>query len=143
MAGRIRTAEINPHDEYQAQLDYGRRGMIPVSAERMARDTPSGRKGLMSANNLLAVTFGLGLACAKGSYRGAAPHPAYQGGGPGVTRMPLTKSVCFSCRVDGAEGEDTYIEQAVGWTSGKTAWLVDAHDPGGARSTTALRRSAR
>ena len=143
VAGRARTTNTDPRDKHEAQLDYRPLGMIMVSGERKTRDTASGKKELLSANNLLAVNFGLGLACAKGSYRGTAPHPTYRGGGPGVTDTPLTKPVWFSCRVDGAEGVETYTGRAVGWTSGKTAWLVVVHDTAAARSlTTALRRSA-
>ncbi len=72
--------------------------------------------------------FGLGLGCAKGSYRGTAPRPSYSGGGPAVTRKPLTRNVWFSCTIDGAEGDDSFTGNAVGWTSHQTAWLVVGQD---------------
>jgi hypothetical protein len=132
----------DPGDRYYAGLDYGTFGTVTVAGEQMTRDTPSGKKELMSANNVLAATFGLSLSCAKGSYRGTAPHPGYAHGGPGVTDKPLTKPVWFSCRVDGAEGVDNFTAEAVGWTSRKTAWLVVAHDTSAARSLAAALRSA-
>jgi hypothetical protein len=43
-----------------------------------------------------------------------------------VTKKPLSTDVWFSCIIDGAEGDDNFTGQAVGWTSKKTAWLVVA-----------------
>jgi hypothetical protein len=51
--------------------------------------------------------------------------------------------VWFSCRVDGAEGDDEFSGYAVGWTSKKTAWLVVAQDQNATRGfVTALRDAA-
>jgi hypothetical protein len=40
----------------------------------------------------------------------------------------------FSCKIDGAEGDDNFKGHAVGWTSKKAAWLVIAKDEKTARS---------
>jgi hypothetical protein len=57
-----------------------------------------------------------------------------------VTKKPLTKPVWFSCPINGAEGDDNFTGQAVGWTSKKTAWLVVAKDTTAAAAiVTALR----
>jgi hypothetical protein len=107
-----------------AGITYGKSLGISVFEEYVSHDTPSGKPELMSANNLLSAAFGLGLACAKHTYRGTAPRPSYPGGGPGVTTVPLKKAVWFSCKVDGAEGDANFTAYAVGWTSKHLAWLV-------------------
>jgi hypothetical protein len=111
-----------------AGLVFGEYGYVSVSEEYVSRDTPSGKPELYSANNQLSASFGLMYGCAKGSYRGTAPKPSYPHGGPAVTSRPLTRPVWFSCRIDGAEGDDGFSGYAVGWTSKKTAWLVVARD---------------
>jgi hypothetical protein len=113
--------EDPPHD---AGASYGDRTSVTVFEAYRSNDPLDPHHAWGSATNVLAAAFGLGLACAKGSYRGTAPRPRYPGAGPGSTERAVTKPVWFSCRVAGAEGDDDYRAHAVGWTSGKTAWLV-------------------
>jgi hypothetical protein len=117
----------DPQEDFGATavVSYGQ-ASLSVSQEYLTTDLDdTGKEQLFSANNLLAAQFSLGLACAKGSYRGTMPRmKGYPG--PGVTEKPLRRDVWFSCRVDGAEGDENYRAHAVGWTSGKTAWLVVA-----------------
>jgi hypothetical protein len=130
--GERRELSFSPADKKEefgatAVLNYGV-ASLSVSQEYLTSDMDdTGKLQLFSANNLLAAHFGLGLACAKGSYHGTMPkmkgYPA-----PAVTEKPLTKDVWFSCKVHGAEGDENYRAHAVGWTSKKTAWLVTAPD---------------
>jgi hypothetical protein len=138
VAGHKHKTYTDPRDKDTAELDYGTFGMVIISSERGTGT----KKSLASANNALSATFGLGLACAKGTFRGTAPPPSYPGGGPSVTEKPLTKPVWFSCTVDGAEGDDNFTGAAVGWTSRHTAWLVVAHDPAAAQLLVAALRDA-
>jgi hypothetical protein len=116
-----------------AGVVYGTIGSVAVYEEYRTSDTTNGRPALISANNQLSAAFGLSLGCAPGSYRGTAPQPTYPQGGPGVTERRIATDVWFSCIVDGAEGNDHFTGQAVGWTSGKTAWLVVADSQTSAR----------
>jgi hypothetical protein len=116
-----------------AGVVYGRVGSAAVYEEYRTNDTADGKPQLESANNRLSAAFGLVYACAKGSYEGTAPRPSYPGGGPGVTKKPITTPIWFSCTVHGAEGDDNFTGQAVGWTSKKTAWLVVADSETSAR----------
>jgi hypothetical protein len=130
LAGQPRQLSVDPRDEEFAQVTYGENNSVVVAAGDVAAK-PSGQKSKgISANNALSAMFGLGLGCAKGSYRGTAPRPSYSGGGPAVTSKPLTRNVWFSCAIDGAEGDDSFMGKAVGWTSHQTAWLVVGQDKG-------------
>jgi hypothetical protein len=120
-----------------AGLIFGKFGSVSVYEEYVSRDTPSGKPEVFSANNLLSASFGLVYGCAKSTYRGTAPKPSYPHGGPAATRRPLTRSVWFSCRIDGAQGDDQFSGYAVGWTRGKTAWLVVAQDESATRAVVA------
>lgn len=124
-------------------MAYGQVVSVDLFEEYVTSDTASGEPEPFSANNLLAAGFGLGHACAENTYRGTLPsHDDFPG--PGVTEKPLTKRVWFSCRIDGAEGDEDFTGQAVGWTSKKTAWLVVGRDKRVVRElVTALHRAAR
>ena len=111
-----------------AGVVYESLGSVAVYEEYATDDTGSGKSGVMSAGSLLSASFGLMYGCATGTYHGTAPRPMYTGGGPGTSKHPTAKPVWFSCRIDGAEGDDGFSGYAVGWTSKKTAWLVVARD---------------
>jgi hypothetical protein len=117
-----------------AGVVYGTVGSVAVYEEYRTTDTADGKAHIESANNQLSGSFGLVYGCAEGSYRGTAPRPSYPHGGPGVTKRPLTTDIWFSCTVDGAEGEESFTGQAVGWTRRKTAWLVVADSKTSARN---------
>ncbi|MCW2810073.1 MAG: hypothetical protein JWP61_531 [Friedmanniella sp.] len=123
-------------------VSYGSTRAVTVFEEYSSRDTPSGKRELMSANNLLSAGFGLVFACSPGSYRGTAPRPVNRYGGPGVTAKPLTKPVWFACHVAGAEGQDDFQGEAVGWTSGKLAWLVIGPSPAATQQLVTRLRAA-
>ena len=116
-----------------AGVSYGSLGSVTVSEEYTTDDTASGKPAVMSASSLLSASFGLMYGCAKGTYHGTAPHPMYPHGGPGMSEHPLKRPTWFSCRIDGAEGDESFSGYAVGWTSKKTAWLVVAKDEKTAR----------
>jgi hypothetical protein len=116
-----------------AAVVYGTVGSVAVYEEYRTRDSADGRSRLESANNQLSGYFGLAYGCAAGSYRGTAPRPSYESGGPGVTKKPLTSDIWFSCTIAGAEGDENVTGEAVGWTSKKTAWLVIADSETSAR----------
>ena len=142
--GHPRLLNVDPRDKEFATVTYGETDSVTVSGEYVTKDTADGKPELFSANNQLSAMFGLGLGCARGSYRGTAPRPSYSGGGPGVTQKPLSKDVWFSCTIDGAEGDESFTGEAVGWTSKKTAWLVVAKDKPAIQATVAaLRQAAR
>jgi hypothetical protein len=109
-----------------AALVYGTAGSVAVYEEYRTTDTSDGKPRIESANNRLSAGFGLVFGCTKDSFRGTAPKPSYPQGGPGVTKKPVTTDIWFSCTIDGAEGDDNFTGQALGWTSKKTAWLVIA-----------------
>ena len=116
-----------------AGVSYGSLGSVTVFEEYATDDTGSGKPGVMSASTLLSASFGLMYGCAKGTYHGTAPRPMYPHGGPGMSEHPLKRPSWFSCRIDGAEGDESFSGYAVGWTSKKTAWLVVAKDEKTAR----------
>jgi hypothetical protein len=116
-----------------AGVSYGSLGSVTVFEEYATDDTGSGKPGVMSASTLLSASFGLMYGCAKGTYHGTAPRPMYPHGGPGMSEQPLKRPSWFSCRIDGAEGDDSFSGYAVGWPSKKTAWLVVAKDEKTAR----------
>ena len=117
-----------------AGVSYGSLGSVAVFEEYTTDDTASGKPAVMSASSLLSASFGLMYGCAKGTYHGTAPHPMYPHGGPGMSEHPLKRPTWFSCRIDGAEGDESFSGYAVGWTSKKTAWLVVAKDEKTARA---------
>jgi hypothetical protein len=130
LGGTKRKLYYTPGDADEPSRDagvvYGRVGSVAVYEESETTDTADGKPQLESANNQLSAAFGLVFGCAEDSFRGTAPRPPYPHGGPGVTKKPLSTDVWFSCTIDGAEGDDNFTGQAVGWTSKKTAWLVVA-----------------
>jgi hypothetical protein len=138
LGGTRRHLYYTPGDAVEPSRDagvvYGSVGSLAVYEEYRTTDTVDGKPEMASANNQLSAAFGLVFACTKGSYRGTAPRPSYPQGGPGVTNKPLTTDVWFSCTIDGAEGQDDFTGQAVGWTSRKTAWLVIADSQPTART---------
>ena len=117
---------------------YGEKVMLTVAEEYVSEDTAGGSRTLLSARHLVAARFGLVFAWSKNSYRGnALPSPDN-----GYAEIPAGEPVWFACAVDGAEGDDSYTAQAVGWTSGKTAWIVVAPDSKAVRSLiTALQKA--
>jgi hypothetical protein len=143
LVGQPRKLATDARDTKQASAEYGNRDSITVGGEYVTDDTPTGERVLFHANNILAASFGLGYACADGSYRGTAPkHDDFDGPAPTASRLPAP--VWFSCPVDAAEGEDDFSGYAVGWTSGRTAWLVIARDATAAEALVgALTRAAR
>lgn len=108
----------------EAVADYGDDVALTVSEEYSSTDTADGKPQLMTARQLLAANFMLGLACDQSTYQGNAL-PREDGSFP---RAAADEPVWFSCAVDGAEGDEDYQAHAVGWTSGKTAWLALAPD---------------
>ena len=99
-------------------------------------------KELKEPTGVLAVMFGLGLACKEGTYAGTAP-PSRWGGGPDIDRKhaydPDKGAWWFSCTIDGAEGDPQHTGHAVGWVSGDLGWLTTSPDKETARAlTTAL-----
>jgi hypothetical protein len=117
-----------------AGAQYGEATTISVSDEYITSDTESGEPELFTADQLLAASFGLVFGCAKKSYRGTI-QPLEGGSGPGFGGSKRSsKPMWFSCKVDGAEGDDNFKGHAVGWTSRKAAWLVIAEDEKAARS---------
>jgi hypothetical protein len=135
LVGQTRQLFTDPRDKEFTSVTYGDNNSVVVSGEQITAERSHGKPEPGSANNSLSAMFGIGLGCVKGSYRGTAPRPAYPAGGPGVTRKPLSRNVWFSCTIDGAEGDDSFTGNAVGWTSHKTAWLVVGQDK---KSTQAL-----
>ena len=123
-------------EEYGATAgaQYGQAQSISVLDEYVSSDTESGEPELFTADQLLAASFGLLYGCAKKSYRGTI-EPLEGGFAPGFGSSPRSsKPRWFSCRIDGAEGDDNFKGHAVGWTSKKAAWLVVAEDEKAARS---------
>ena len=118
----------------QAIAAYGDGAGLTVADEFMTKDTESGEPELFSADDQLAASFGLVFACAKKSYRGTIkPLPGGYGPGYGSSKKS-SEPRWFSCKIEGAEGDDNFKGHAVGWTSKKAAWLVIAKDQKTARS---------
>jgi hypothetical protein len=112
---------------------YGEKQSITVFDEHVTTDTESGKPELFTADQLLAASFGLVFGCAERSYRGTI-EPVEGGSGPGFgPSKPSSRPAWFSCRIDGAEGNENFKGYAVGWTSDKAAWLVIAEDEKAAR----------
>lgn len=126
----------------RAGVSYGDHVSLDISEEYLTKDTPSGKAELLTANDLLAASFLLGLVCDPTTYEGTAP--SHGGGvGPAVTGKKSPQPVWFSCRIAGAEGNDNYTGQALGWTSGKTAWLVVGENKTAVRSLVGALRPSR
>ena len=107
---------------------------LTVADEFMTNDTESGEPELFSADDQLAASFGLVFGCVKKSYRGTIK-PLHGGYGPGFgSSKKSSERMWFSCKIDGAEGDDNFKGHAVGWTSKKAAWLVIAKDEKTTRS---------
>jgi hypothetical protein len=119
-----------------AEASYGEAISISVFDEYVTRDTESREPELFAVDKLLAADFGLVYGCAKGSYRGTIKR---SGDGPGFQSAKgksasASQPMWFSCKIDGAEGNENFKGHAVGWTSKKAAWLVIAEDDKAARS---------
>lgn len=136
----------DPRDHAAPSADYGTFGTVFVQSE----EDPELQEGpdRLTAYQLLQAGFGLGAICAQGSHRGTAGVPAQREGEqegalaeapPGV--QDGSTQAWFSCR---PITEDDEWGQAVGWTSGTTAWQVFARDQEAARTLiTALHDAAR
>ena len=123
-------------EEYgaSASAQYGDDNAISVTDEYTTTDTESGEPELFTAEQLLAASFGLVFACAERSYRGTI-EPLEGGQGPGYDAPARSSGTnWFSCRIDGAEGDEDFTGHAVGWTSRRAAWLVIAEDEKAART---------
>ena len=116
-----------------AGATFGDRVSLSIFEEFTTTDTEDGEPATMSADDLLAATFLMVMSCAEASYQGTA-RPAEGGLGPAVTGTPGKGPVWFSCRVEGAEGDEDFTAHVVGWTSGKTAWQALAPDEASLRS---------
>lgn len=126
----------------EAGVDYREYATLSVAQEYLADLSGSGKLERFTARNLLAAGFGLVFSCAEGSYRGTFPKERGDRG-PGFSESSSGAPVWFSCAIDGAEGDEDFTGHAVGWTSGKTAWLVVARDRQAARALiTELGRAA-
>jgi predicted small lipoprotein YifL len=102
-------------------VDYGPMN-AGVTAWSMAAD-----KSVPDAKAVLAVMFGMGMACDKATYRGTA-EPERGGLVPGFGSDAKVDSWWFACEVAGAEGAPNYRAYAVGWTSGNLGWLTVTPD---------------
>lgn len=122
----------------QAIADYSDDIALTISEEYSSTDTADGKPQRMTARQLLAANFMLGLACDESTYHGNAL-PREDGSYPTTSAK---EPVWFSCAVDGAEGDENYTAHAVGWTSGKTAWLALAPDSETLRSLITATHSA-
>jgi hypothetical protein len=72
--------------------------------------------------------FGLVYACDMDTYAGSLP-PAADYPVPGNLGGDAALPVWFACSVDGAEGDEAFTGEAVGWTSATdVAWLVVGPD---------------
>ena len=108
-----------------ANADYGRFASVTVMQEFV--DKSGARKGVaMPARDLLSAQFGLVFGCAPHSYRGTIPSVDH-GFRPGRAK-PTVQFSWFFCRIDGAEGDDNFKADALGWISGPTAWQLVASD---------------
>jgi len=88
-------------------------------------------KATRTPERTLAVMFGPGVACEKGSYSGTVPQAPY-GGGPAMetdstaeNRLPW-----YACTIEigAAEGDSKRRAHAVGWVSGDLGWLTTSPD---------------
>ena len=94
-------------------------------------------KGAKTPESALAVMFGLGLDCKKGTYTGTASESPY-GGGPArqVDGKAGDAMWWFACTMvtGGAEGDGLRTGHAVGWVSDDLAWLTTSPNEGTAKS---------
>jgi len=135
LGGEPLKASYGAEDEFGAEsvAVYGDVASLSVTEEYITRDTESGKPELFTAPDLLAAGFGLVYGCAKKSYQGTIK-PLPGGLGPASSKKKSSKPLWFSCRIDGAEGDEDFKGHAVGWTSKKAAWLVIAANEKLARS---------
>lgn len=136
LSGQPRELHVNEDAESEsgavAAVSYGASLQLTVSQEYITKDTPSGKPEVFTANDLLSANFGLGAVCDPATYKGTAPSHGYdekggatRGGGMGpAVGNRSKKSVWFSCRIADTQGEQLTAGYALGWTSGKTAWLI-------------------
>lgn len=108
-------------------VDYGDETGLSIAEAYVSTNTADGKPQKLSAKDLLAINFGLVFGCDEDSYRGTAA-PSEGRIGPSLGKDQPDGPVWFSCRIRGAEGDESYTGHVVGWTSGKTAWLVLAPD---------------
>ena len=117
-----------------AGAQYGQVNGISVFDEYVTSDFESGKPELFQAEDLLAASFGLVYACAEGSYRGSIELFGGEEEPDSDAPKRSAKPGWFSCRIDGAEGDENFKGHAVGWTSKRAAWLVIAEDEKAARA---------
>lgn len=122
-------------------VDYGDETSLGIAEAYVSTDSPDGKAETLTAKDLLSINFGLVFGCAESSYRGTAT-PMEGGLGPALGKDQPDGPVWFSCRIAGAEGDDAYTGHVVGWTSGKTAWLVIARDAESVRALVTLAHDA-
>jgi hypothetical protein len=88
-------------------------------------------KATKTPERTLAVMFGPGVACEKGTYSGTVPEAPY-GGGPAleVDGMAGEGVPWYACTIatGGAEGDSRRTAHAVGWVSGELGWLTTSPD---------------
>jgi hypothetical protein len=156
LAGHPRELHVNPDTDADggpsAGISYGQGLSLSVYQEYITKDTPSGKPEVLTANDLLAATFGLGAVCVPSTYQGTAPSQSYdektgavrRGGGMGPAGGNRSKNtVWFSCRIAETADEQVAGGQALGWTSGKTAWLIIGEQSNGVNSLVAALMTAR
>jgi hypothetical protein len=120
LGGKPRHVHFSPADQEfgaQAIADYPEVASLSVTDGYIATDTASGKPELAGARDLLAASFGLRFSCLKASYRGTIK--AGKGGIGPATAKESPRGVWFSCVIDGAEGDENFTGQAVGWISRK------------------------
>jgi hypothetical protein len=123
-----------------AVVSYGQDLSVLVSDDTFSGG-PETPPEVVGAQGKLAATFGLVYICDPDTYEGTIkPHPEFPV--PGSSEVAATTPAWFSCRIDGAEGAEDFSAQAVGWTSGKTAWLAVGPDDAAVREfVTALHQA--
>ena len=125
-----RDVYVDDEDSPMATALYGDLVHLSADVEHETIDTASGKPELVTAEESLAALFNLGLACDKKTYQGTI-RPLAGGQGPGFGKKSSAKTRWFSCTIGEAEGNEDYTGYAIGWTRGKSAWLViaDAGEP--------------
>lgn len=87
-------------------------------------------KATKTPERTLAVMFGPGVACEKGTYSGTVPQAPY-GGGPALEMNSTAgEELWYACTIEtgGAEGDSRRTAHAVGWVSGDLGWLTTSPD---------------
>ena len=142
---------LEPHidpDDPAPGASYGDDDVVFVMTEEFQKDWPTE----VPTHQMLQSGFGLGSVCLEGTQRGTIPVPElgkvdedYSLGDPEPGVREGTVPGWFSCRSrSGEEPGPLEQAQAVGWTSGTTAWQLYARDEKAARTlVTALHRAAR